>query len=339
MKRISSLVLLAAAFAAHSVPAAEVLRVGNVSHVVGSLERSLEFYRDVIGLEPGTAPTEWSPNPAIMRLGDTPGAQSRIATLRVPGSQLGLELIEYKDIERRPVQIRFQDPGASNLMLRVRDLDAIVERVRGSSGRVWTPSGEPITLGGTARAIFVQDPDGFFVELLEGMPAQAGAGGGAAAPATPAAEPPPAGNILGGDFELIVADSEATAEFYREALGYEVAAGADFDDDELLTNTANTLGAAFRRSTSTIPGTRVSMIFMEFKDINRAPLTTRTQDPGTTILQLFVDDVPAMLRALVAAGGTPVSTGGEPADLGGGMLAAIVRDPNNLFIELLPARR
>lgn len=327
MKTIAPLVLLAACFAAHSARAAEVVRVGNVSHVVGNLERSLEFYRDVIGLEPATAPTDWSPNPAIMRLGDTPGAQSRIATLRVPGSELGLELIDYKDIERRPVQIRFQDPGASNLMLRVRDLDAIVDRVRGSSGRIWTPSGEPITLGGTARAVFVQDPDGFFVELLEGMPAQPGA-----------AEPPP-GNVIGGDFEVIVADAERTAEFYREALGYEVAVSETFDANELLTNTANTLGAAFRRGTSTIPGTRVSMVFMEFKDINRAPLATRTQDPGTTILQLFVDDVAAMTKQLAAAGGTVVSTDGVPADLGGGTLAAIVRDPNNLFIELLPARR
>jgi hypothetical protein len=45
---------------------------------------------------------------------------------KVPGLAMGVELIEYKDIERKAQNPRSYDPGAANLALRVRDLDAHV---------------------------------------------------------------------------------------------------------------------------------------------------------------------------------------------------------------------
>jgi len=78
------------------------------------------------------------------------------------------------------------------------------------------------------------------------------------------------------------------------------------------------------------------MAFLEFKDIARTPLNTGVQDPGTAILQLRVRDVDALTKALKAAGGTVISEGGAPVDFGNRRVA-IVRDPNNLFFELLPA--
>jgi len=298
--------------------AAEVVGVGNFSHIVGNLERAIEFYGDALGLEPNLAATAFSDNPAIMSLGNTPGAQSRIATFRIPGSELGVELIDYKDIDRHPAQLQFQDPGASVLQLRVRDLDAVLARIEHSAGRIWTPTGEPIMLGETTRIIFVQDPDGFFVELIE----------------VDAAGP---GNVVGGTFEFIISDSQENARFYREGLGFDPEVTAEFDDTKLLTDTVATPGAAFRRTILTIPHTSVTMAFLEFKDIYRKPQRSRVQDPGTPILQLFVDDVPGMTEQLEAAGGTVITEGGKPVDLGSGRLISIVRDPNNLFLELIPA--
>lgn len=299
--------------------AASVVGVGNFSHIVGNLERSIEFYSGVLELEPNVKPTEFSDNPAIMRLGDTPGAQSRIATFRIPGSELGVELIEYKDIARSPAQIRFQDPGASVLQLRVRDIDSVLGRLADAPGRIWTPSGEPILLGETTRIVFLQDPDGFFVELIEDS----------------SAEGP--GNVRGVSFELIIADSEENAAFYRAGLAAEPEVADGFDDTPLLTATVATAGSGFRRTAMQIPGTGVGMAFLEFRNIHRKPLSTRVQDPGTAILQLFVDDVVDMTAQLVRAGGTMITTGGAPVDLGSGRLLSIIRDPNNLFLELIPA--
>ena len=320
-----SLIVAAACVHVPAVLAAEVVGVGNFSHIVADLERSIEFYGGVLELEPNLAPTSFSDNPAIMRLGNTPGAQSRIATFRIPGSELGVELIEYKDIERGPVQTRFQHPGASVLQLRVRDLDVVLERLADSAGQIWTPTGEPITLGGNTRIIFIQDPDGFFVELIEGAE---GADGTV----------PPSSNVVGGTFELIIADTDENARFYRAGAAFDPQVSASFDDTKLLTDTVDTPGARFRRTVLTIPGTSVTMAFLEFQGIYRKPLTTRVQDPGTAILQLFVDDVPAMTTQLAAAGGTVISSGGAPVDLGEGRLLSIVRDPNNLFLELIPRR-
>ena len=104
-----------------------------------------------------------------------------------------------------------------------------------------------------------------------------------------------------------------------------------------MADTAGTPGAQFRQSSGNIPGTAVRITFIEFKGIDRKPMQTRVQDPGTAILQLKVRDVDEAVKKLKAGGATVISTGGEPVTMGTRKLA-IVRDPNNLFLELLPAQ-
>jgi predicted enzyme related to lactoylglutathione lyase len=297
---------------------AEVIGVGNFSHIVADMDRAVIFYEEVLQLEPDTLPTEFSGNPAIMRLGNTPGGQSRIATFNIPGSELGVELIEYTDIDRQPIQTRFQDPGAALVQLRVKNLDGILARLENSQGQIWTPSGEPVSVGGNGRIIFLKDPDGFFVEVIEGE-----------APDTAAA-----GNVYGGNFELIINDTDQNAAFYRDGLGLDPQVSDGFDDTVLLTNTVNALGAGFRRTVLTLNDTQLNMAFLEFQGINRKPMNSRVQDPGTSILQIITDDVIAMSEQIVAAGGTLVPLDG-PVDFGGGRYISLLRDPNNLFIELM----
>ena len=311
--------LLAGSLAAQS----PVAGVGNFSHIVASTDRAIEFYRDVIGLEMSGQPGAFSGNPAIMSLGNTPGAQSRATTLKVPGSALGVELIEYQDIDRNPVHPRFQDPGAATLILSVRDVDSIVARVKKSQGRIQTLSGAPAAIQGGSKTIFLQDPDGFFIELSQRAPA-------------PETTAPATSNVIGGSFEIMVADTDQTMRLYKEALGFEPQAATAFDGNKLLMDTAGTPGAQFRRSVAQIPGTKVSMAFLEFKDIDRKPIKTHTQDPGQPILQLRVRDVGAVAQAWKAAGGEIVSANGEPVTVGANKIV-LLRDPNGLMLEILPA--
>ena len=88
-----------------------------------------------------------------------------------------------------------------------------------------------------------------------------------------------------------------------------------------MADTAGTPGAQFRQSSGQIPGTAIRLTFIEFKGIDRKPLNTRVQDPGTAILQLRVRDVDATVKTLKAGGGTVISTGGEPVTLGTRRLA------------------
>lgn len=314
---------LASALLWAQAPAGDIVGVGNFSHIVQNLDKSLEFYRDVLGLEVA-ANQPFSPNLAIAKLGNTLGGQSRYAALKVPGSEIGVELIEYKDIERKPQHPHFYDPGAANMILRVRDLDAIFAKLQKFGATVMTAAGKPVTINNTIHVVFVQDPDGFVVELGQGTP-------------PPDSKVPATGNVFGGAFELSVVNSEESVKLYNDLLGFSMKLGAEFNTNKLMAETAGAPGASFRQSRATIPGTSVSMTLIEFKDIARKPLKGRVQDPGTAILQLRVHDVTAFTKKLKAAGVPVVTTGGEPVEVGPGLKIAIVRDPNNLMLELLQA--
>ncbi|HEX5230565.1 MAG TPA: VOC family protein [Bryobacteraceae bacterium] len=301
-----------------------VVGVGGFSHIVESVERSVAFYRDVLGLEMPNPPRPFAGVQWIIDMGNTPGAQSRPAILHIPGSKLGVELIDYKEIDRKAAHPRFQDPGAASLILTVRDMDAIMAKLKAAHTHINSKGGEPATIAGPngsrGRVVFVQDPDGFFVELSERTP-------------TPATTAPASSNVIGGAFEIIVADLDQTLKIYRNVLGFHPSPPTAWDGTKLMMDTAGTPGAQFRRCAATIPGTSVTMAFMEFKDIDRHPLSTRVQDPGTPILQVGVRDIDATVKALKAAGVTVISKNGEPV-MNGTSKFCIVRDPNNLFLEL-----
>jgi catechol 2,3-dioxygenase-like lactoylglutathione lyase family enzyme len=304
--------------------AGEVTGVGNFSHIVANLEKSVEFYHDVLGLDLATPPQPFAANPAIMKLGDTIGAQSRIAVLKIPGTALGVELIDYKDIDRKPAHPRFQDPGAGNLAIHVKDIDSVVSRLKKAGAHVLTAAGAPVDIQGIENGFFVQDPDGFVVEVTQLTP-------------LPAAAANTSGNLFNASVEITIADTDQTVKFYRDLLGFQLRVGESFNGNKLMADTAGTPGAQFRQSSGQIPGSTVRITFIEFKGIDRKPMQTRVQDPGTAILQLRVRDVDAAVKKLKAGGAQVISTGGEPVTLGNRRLA-IVRDPNNLFLELLPAQ-
>ncbi len=303
-----------------SAMTSEIIGVGNFAHIVSSMDKSLEFYRDILGLEV-TVNQPFSPNPAIMKLGNTPGAQSRFIALKVPGSEVGVELIEYKDIERKPQHPRFVDPGAANMALRVRDIDGVFAKLQKFGATILTKGGKPATIN-NGSYLFVQDSDGFVVELSQGMP-----------PAD--SKVPASSNVFGGAFETSVGDSAATVKFYNELLGFNMQLGATFNDNQLMADTAGASGASFRQSRATIPGTSAPLTLIEFKNIARTPLKGRVQDPGTAILQLTVRDVTALTAKLKNAGVPVVTTGGVPVDLGNNLKIAIVRSPDNLLLELV----
>ena len=86
MKRL----ILAAFFLTSTVLMGQgVLGVGNFIHVVQNLDRSIEFYRDGLGLEMTGAPRPhaFSANAVVSSLYDAPGASAMLltSTLRPPG--------------------------------------------------------------------------------------------------------------------------------------------------------------------------------------------------------------------------------------------------------------
>jgi predicted enzyme related to lactoylglutathione lyase len=294
---IVSLALSSAILSGQAAPAGEVLGVGNFIHVAEDLDKSIDFYRDAIGLEltgaPG--PHNFSANAVVSSLYNAPGAQSRVASLRIPGSEMAVEIVEFKGLNATLMKPRWQDPGAVTLILTVRDLDAMLARLKkaGAESSRLNP-----------RELLVQDPDGIFVLLRQADPA---------APTTA----PASTNVTGAGFGVTVANLEATRRFFREALGFPFASA----------------GAA---NIGMVPGSAFPLELMESKGAGRIPARSAIHDPGSAVLRLRVRDVDVVLKALQANGAAIVSAGGEIVSLGRGR-AVIVRGPDNLFLQALQA--
>jgi len=312
--------------APNTEPAGDVvIGSGSFSPIVADLERSLKFYSDLVGNPaPATTPA-WSTDSALLNFLGNPTSQVRFSSVRIPGSPLTVEIVEFKDVERTRLRPRLSDPGAVRLILIVRSLDSMLDRLKAQGVQVVTAGGAPVTLRShdAGRAVMIQDPDGFFIELLQ--------------PNTlPDTNAPETSNVRSARFGLTVNDTEETMKVYRDLLHFQLQIDPDFSNEKSVLDLMNTPGAQVRRSTAKVPGSALQVEFLEFRGVARKLIGARIQDPGATRLQLRVRDSDATVKALVAAGGTVVTTGGNGGTiLMSGLRVAIVREPNNLFLVIM----
>ena len=188
--------------------------------------------------------------------------------MRIPGTTMNVEIVDFTDIDRKPVQPRLQDPGAVMLVLLVRDIDTLFDRLKKEGVPVVTAGGAPVNVGGNGnktRAVVIKDPDGFHITLLQLDP-------------LPETSAPASSNVIGSRFALTVADTDQTMRVYRDLLGFQPES-RDFVSDRSLNDLMNTPGAQIRRSTAQVPGSALQVEFLEFKNIERKPIAARIQGP------------------------------------------------------------
>jgi catechol 2,3-dioxygenase-like lactoylglutathione lyase family enzyme len=141
-----------------------VVRVGHVGICVSSLERALAFYCDLLGFRPlseATVADELSAK--LLRLPEVDQT-----TVFVERDGVRLALFEF----RKPATLgagrvrAMNETGMAALMLRVESLDALVEKIRAAGFRVLddTRIEHPAY---RSKLLFVCDPDGTLVELIE----------------------------------------------------------------------------------------------------------------------------------------------------------------------------
>lgn len=119
MQRAAILLLLAASVLPAQADSPSVVGVGPFLHIVSDLDQSLTFYHDKLGLELSGPPGEhkFTDNPAVANLYGVPGKQFRAAVLKIPGSAMGIELVQWG--QARKPKMNMSDPGAVTLLLRV----------------------------------------------------------------------------------------------------------------------------------------------------------------------------------------------------------------------------
>jgi catechol 2,3-dioxygenase-like lactoylglutathione lyase family enzyme len=139
--------------------------VDHTGFTVSDLERSLAFWQDVLGFEfshrvhhTGTLAAEVT---------GVPGAEISLAVVKAPGHKI--ELLQYHaPPDRKKVALRPCDSGFVHVGLVVDDLDLVLKKIATSG---WKAAGQPQTLttGPNAgrRVIYVRDPDGMTIELIQ----------------------------------------------------------------------------------------------------------------------------------------------------------------------------
>jgi glyoxylase I family protein len=146
-----------------------VRSVGHTGITVSDLNRSVAFYRDVMGF-PVTRTVHLGA-PIAEQVTGVPGAEIDIAFVTAPGHTI--ELLQYVEPgDTRPSPLRASDPGCFHLCFMVDDIDRVVEAVAAAGAEPVGPI--PTTADGPRRglrAIYTRDPDGVLLEFMQEPPA------------------------------------------------------------------------------------------------------------------------------------------------------------------------
>jgi catechol 2,3-dioxygenase-like lactoylglutathione lyase family enzyme len=146
----------------------ELFRIISADHTgitVSNLEKSLGFWRDVLGFE--FSHTAHQTGEMAEQITGVKGAELKLAVLKAPGGHK-IELLQYLAPDRKLANLRPCDVGFVHVALLVDDLDAMLKNIADSG---WKSAGKPQTLkkGPNAgrRVVYVRDPDGTTIELMQ----------------------------------------------------------------------------------------------------------------------------------------------------------------------------
>lgn len=143
-----------------------IIAADHTGITVSNLERSLEFWQNVLGFE--LSHRAHHSGDLASEVTGVPGAEISLAVLKGYGHKI--ELLEYHSPSDRKqhVVLRACDVGSVHVALTVDDLDAVLNAVAASG---WKAAGKPQTLKSGPnkgkRVIYVRDHDGTTVELMQ----------------------------------------------------------------------------------------------------------------------------------------------------------------------------
>ena len=137
---------------------------------VSDLDRSIAFYRDLLGLE---LITQWdSSQPYLRTVVGYPDAELRIALLRLPAPDGApghhIELLEYRQPRGSRGDANTYNPGNGHVAFMVENLDATYAELRAKGVR-FKSTPVDITHGRNAggKAVYFFDPDDITLEMIQ----------------------------------------------------------------------------------------------------------------------------------------------------------------------------
>jgi catechol 2,3-dioxygenase-like lactoylglutathione lyase family enzyme len=131
---------------------------------VRSIERSLEWYREMFDLEPSFIAS--AEGPELSQTVQLEDARLRFAFLELGNTVL--ELLEYESPVGEDFALRNCDVGAAHICFEVQDVEATYEQLR-ARGANFSIKPTPV-LGGVLEGdwcCYMRDPDGIQIELWQ----------------------------------------------------------------------------------------------------------------------------------------------------------------------------
>jgi catechol 2,3-dioxygenase-like lactoylglutathione lyase family enzyme len=321
--------LLGPAANAQQAPAA-VVGVESVGMTVSDLDRAVDFYTRILAFEK-LSEVEVA-GEAYEQLQGVFGLRIRVARLRL-GDEI-VELTQYLAPRGRPIPVdsRSNDRWFQHIAIIVRDMDEAYGWLRenkiqhASTGPQTIPAWNASAAG--IRAFYFNDPDGHVLEVLS-FPSDKGL------PKWQAKDR----LFLGIDHTaIVVGDTEASLQFYRDLLGFELAGAGENSGTEQ--EHLNNVAGAHLRITSLRAASGPAIELLEYlnpRDGRPYPTDLRANDLThwqTRLLAPSVDDAVGMLRPA----GVPFVSPGVvmmPGDALGFDRGALTRDPDGHAMQLV----
>lgn len=139
--------------------------VAHVGITVPDMDRSVAFYTALLGEGPYFRRSY--DEPYVGDIVGYPGCRMEVTLFRLPGTDVGLELLRYFDPPPRSVDLETYNTGNTHLCFTIDDWDTAYARLTelGATfhhhGPVWQTVGE---FKGSAN-VYLRDPDGITIEL------------------------------------------------------------------------------------------------------------------------------------------------------------------------------
>jgi catechol 2,3-dioxygenase-like lactoylglutathione lyase family enzyme len=295
----------------------DVLGIAHVGHTVADLDRSIKFYQ-ALDFKVAEGPSAWAVDKELNKLGNTPGAESRTATMKVQSSvsdtPFTFILREYRGIPRQDwgkgntwdilaAHIDLTVDGSASALLDKLEMQNLL--------KMPTINGlqNPRQQGtGFRRYAFISDPDGFTLEYF---------GKQAPAPGAPPAAPTVSNSSattanmdrLGkqagfNHYAFTVVDPVKAQDFYVKVLG------GDYPGIETVNlNAEQVVLHGWFRQAPTNDNLRVELLGFTANKGKTAP-PWKLQDINTSYAAFQVSNIQSVYARAKANGAVTVTDGG-----------------------------
>ena len=144
-----------------------ILKAHHHGFTVSDVDRSVAFYRDLLGLEVVRI-SDRSNLPAYDTILGYPDVELRIAILSHPVNEFILELVQYINPPGQTQELENRLVGASHVACEVGDVDAMYRKLKEAGYGAINPPADVVRGGKcVARAMYALDPDGISIELFQ----------------------------------------------------------------------------------------------------------------------------------------------------------------------------